>query len=60
MHGETLFYKMGKHTVDHMQQGPIHVHSRIIKQDTTMGLKQNLGAGKKKKRKELKPGMLSY
>lgn len=23
MHGETLFHKMGKHTVDHMQQGPI-------------------------------------
>lgn len=23
MHGETLFYKMGKHTGDHMQQGPI-------------------------------------
>lgn len=23
MHGKTLFYKMGKHTVDHMQQGPI-------------------------------------
>lgn len=23
LHGETLLYKMGKHTVDRMQQGPI-------------------------------------
>ena len=52
---------MGRHTVDHMQQGPRYtVRSRIIKQDTrAMGLKQDLGSGKKK-RKELKPGMLSY
>lgn len=42
-----------------MQQGQYTVRSRINKTRELWGLKEDLGAGKIK-RKELKPGMLSY
>lgn len=53
------FIKMGKDTVDHMQQGPIHCAQQNNQtRHKNCGIKKDLGAGKK--RKELKPGMLSY
>lgn len=55
-----LFYKMGKHTVDHMQQGPIQCAQQNNQiRHKNYGLKKKLES-EKKKRKELKPGMLSY
>ena len=64
LHGETLFYKMGKHTVDHMQQGPIQcAQQNNPTRHKNYGFKKEFGGSKKKKkkkRKEVKPGMLSY
>lgn len=51
MHGETLFYKMRKHTVDHMQQGPI----QCAQQNNQTRHKNygNFGAKKEKKKKKI-------
>lgn len=51
MHGETLFYKMGKHTVDHMQQGPIQCAQQNNQTRHNYGFKKEFGSRKKKKRK---------
>lgn len=62
MYGETLFYKMGKHTVDHMQQGPIQYaqQNNQIRHKNHEFKKEFGSREKKKKKKGLKPGMPSY
>lgn len=60
LHGETLFYKMGKHTVDHMQQRLIQCAQQNNQiRHMTYGFNKEFGS-RKKKRKGMKPGMLSY
>lgn len=48
-----LFYKMGKHTVDHMQQGPIQCAQQNNQiRHKNYGLKKKLESEKKKERIE--------
>lgn len=58
LHGETLFYKMGKHTVDHMQQGLIQC-AQQNNQIRQMTYEFNKEFGSRKKG-DMKPEMLSY
>lgn len=48
LHGETLFYKMRKHTVDHMQQGRIQCAQYQIRRKN-YGFNKKFGSRKKAK-----------